>query len=120
MPAANYILGLADGKKRFLDAVLAMTKAFSLCATLDAAKALRKEVAFLTAIKTAITKNTSVDRKLTQEEKNTALKQILDNAVVAQGVDDVFALCGLDKPNIGLLSDEFLDDVRRMLIKTLP
>ncbi|MBO1520437.1 type I restriction endonuclease subunit R [Oceanisphaera pacifica] len=117
VPTANHILGLPDGKKRFLDAVLAMTKAFSLCATLDEAKALRKEIAFLSAIKTAITKNTSVDRKLTQEEKNTALKQILDNAVVAQGVDDVFALCGLDKPNIGLLSDEFLDDVRSMPYK---
>ena len=54
-----------------------------------------------------ISKHTSVDRKLSQAEKDSTLKQILDNAVVADGVDDVFALCGLDKPNIGLLSDEF-------------
>lgn len=117
VPAANHVLGLEDGKKRFLDAVLAMSKAYSLCSTLDQAKALHKEIAFLTAIKTAITKSTTVDRKLTQEEKNSALKQILDNAVVAQGVDDIFALCGLDKPNIGLLSDEFLEDVRQMPYK---
>ena len=94
-----------------------MNKAFSLCATLDEAQELQKEVAFLSQVKTAITKFTSVDKKLTEEEKNTALKQILDNALVAEGVTDVFALCGLDKPNIGLLSDEFLEDVRQMPYK---
>ncbi|MFB9146922.1 type I restriction endonuclease subunit R [Halomonas alkalicola] len=114
VPTANYVLGLEDGKKRFLDTVLAVNKAFSLCATLDQAQALQKEVAFLSQVKAAITKFTSVDRKLTEEEKNTALKQILENALVAEGVTDVFALCGLDKPNIGLLSDEFLEDVRQM------
>lgn len=114
VPTANYVLSLEDGKKRFLDTVLAMNKAFSLCATLDEAQVLQKEVAFLSQVKTAITKFTSVDRKLTEEEKNTALRQILDNALVAEGVTDVFALCGLDKPNIGLLSDEFLEDVRQM------
>ncbi|ENT6807682.1 type I restriction endonuclease subunit R [Vibrio vulnificus] len=114
VPAANYVLGLEDGKKRFLDLVLAATKSYSLCSTLDEAKELRKEIAFYSAIKAAISKFTSVDKKRTQEEKNSALKQILDNAVIAEGVADVFALCGLDKPNIGLLSDEFLEDVRQM------
>jgi type I restriction enzyme R subunit len=94
-----------------------MNKAFSLCATLDEAQALQKEVAFLSQVKTAITKFTSVDKKLTQEDKNTALKQILDNALIGGGVTDVFALCGLDKPDIGLLSDEFLEDVRQMPYK---
>ena len=117
VPAANYILGLEDGKKRFLDTVLAMSKAYSLCSTMDEASAYHKEIAFLSAVKAAITKHTSVDKKLTQEEKNSTLKQILDNAVIAEGVTDVFALCGLDKPNIGLLSDEFLEDVRQMPYK---
>ncbi len=119
VPAANYVLGLDDGKKRFLDLVLAATKSYSLCSTLDEAKELRTEIAFYAAIKAAITKFTSVDKKLTQEEKNSALKQILDNAVIAEGVADVFALCGLDKPNIGLLSDEFLEDVRQMPARNL-
>jgi type I restriction enzyme R subunit len=114
VPAANHILGLSDGKKRFLDVVLALNKAFSLCGTLDEAKELRKEIAFYSAVKAAITKFTSVDKKLTEEEKNSALKLILDNAVVAESVTDIFALCGLEKPNIGLLSDEFLEDVRNM------
>ena len=117
VPTANYILGLEDGKKRFLDTVLAMNKAFSLSATLDEAQSVQKEVAFLSQVKTAITKFTTVDKKLTQEDKNTALKQILDNALVAGGVSDVFEMCGLDKPNIGLLSNEFLEDVRQMPYK---
>ncbi|OLO08895.1 DEAD/DEAH box helicase [Salinicola sp. MH3R3-1] len=119
VPTANYILGLEDGKKRFLDTVLAMNKAYSLCSTLDEARELHKELAFLSAVKAALVKSTSVDRKLSEEAKNSALKQILDNAIVAEDVTDVFALCGLNKPNIGLLSDEFLEDVRQMPYRNL-
>jgi type I restriction enzyme, R subunit len=118
VPASNHILGLDDGKKR-LDAVLAINKAYSLCSTLDEAKELRAEIAFFSAIKAAISKFTSVDKKLTEDEKNSVLKQILDNAVIAEGVVDVFKLAGLDKPNIGLLSDEFLEDVRQMPYRNL-
>jgi type I restriction enzyme R subunit len=119
VPAANHLLGLKDGTQRFLDVMTAVSKAYSLCGTLDEAVALRKEIAFFSAIKAAITKFTTVDKKRTAEEKNSALKQILDNAIVADGVDDIFALAGLDKPNIGLLSDEFLEDVRRMKSRNL-
>ena len=114
VPAANHILGLKDGKTRFLDTMVAVSKAFSLCGTLDEAVALRKEIAFFSAIKAAIAKFTTVDKKRSDAEKNSALKQILDNAIISDGVADVFALAGLDKPNIGLLSDEFLEDVRQM------
>ncbi len=117
--AANHILGLDDGKKRFLDAMAAITKAFSLCSTLDEAAPLKKEIAFFAAIKAAIIKHTTVDKKRTEEEKNSVLKQILDNAVTADGVADIFELAGLDKPNISLLSDEFLEDVRRMPSRNL-
>lgn len=119
VPVANHILGLKDGKTRFLDTMLAVTKAFSLCGTLDEAAPLRKEIAFFSAIKAAITKFTTVDKKRSDAEKNSALKQILDNAIISDGVDDIFALAGLDKPNIGLLSDEFLEDVRQMKSRNL-
>ncbi len=119
VPAANYVLSLDDGKRRFLDLVLAATKAWSLCSTLDEAKGLRKEIAFYSAVKAAISKFTSVDKKRIQEEKHSALKQILDNAVIAEGVADVFNLCGLDKPNISLLSDAFLEDIRQMPYQNL-
>lgn len=114
LDAANYILGLDDGKKRYFDVVLALNKAWSLCSTLDEAKPLQKELAFLSAVKVAIIKLTTTDKKFSQSEKNSLLSRILDNAIVATGVDDVFALAGLDKPNIGLLSDEFLEEVREM------
>lgn len=119
VPAANHLLGQKDGKTRFLNTMTAISKAFSLCGTLDEAAKLRKEIAFFAAIKAAIYKFTSVDKKHSAEEKNSALKQILDNAVVSDGVADIFALAGLDKPNIGVLSDEFLEDVRQMKTKNL-
>ena len=119
VPCANHLLGLKDGKQRFLDTMVAVAKAYSLCGTLDEAAALRKEIAFFSAIKAAITKFTTVDIKRSTAEKNSALKQILDNAIVADGVADIFALAGLDKPNIGLLSEAFLEDVRQMKSRNL-
>jgi type I restriction enzyme R subunit len=112
-PAANFVLGLEEGKKRWADAVLAITKAFSLCGTLDEA-ALREEIAFFQAIKAVIAKATESDKKLSEDRKNAVLKQILDNAVVAQGVEDIFKLAGLDRPDIGILSDAFLEEVRQL------
>jgi type I restriction enzyme R subunit len=119
VPAANHILSLPDGKKRFLDLVTAITRAFALCGTLDEAEALRTEIAFFSAVKASIVKYTTVDQKLTEAEKHSALRRILDNAVVSEGVADIFALAGLTKPNIGLLSETFLEDVRNMPQKNL-
>ncbi len=118
-PAANHILELEDGKKRFLDTVLSLNKAHSLCNTLDEVQDLEKEIAFFNSIKAIINKYTSVEKKRQEDEKNSILKQLLDNALVAEGVDDIFSMAGLDKPEIGLLSDEFLEDVRRMKYKNL-
>ena len=119
LPCANHLLGLKDGKARFLDTMTALGKAYALCGMLDEAAALRKEIAFFSAIKAALAKFTTVDKKRTTADQHSALKQILDNAIVADGVADIFALAGLDKPNIGLLSDEFLEDVRQMKTRNL-
>ena len=116
-PAANHVLGINDGKKRYLDQVLGLSKAFSLCATLDEAKACREEIAFFQAVKAVIQKATTPPGK--KGEKNSAIKQIIDNAVVSEGVEDIFDLLGLDKPNIGILSAEFLEDVANMPHKNL-
>lgn len=119
LPAANYILGLDDGKKRFLDNVAALSRANSLCGTLDDAKALKEEIAFFQAIRTVIVKATTPDKKLSEEKKNQLISQIINNAVVAGGVEDIFGLAGLDKPDISILSDEFLDDLRHMKERNL-
>ena len=114
LPAANFVLGLEEGKKRWADVVLGITKAFSLCGTLDEAALLREEIAFFQAIKAVIAKATTSDAKLSEEGRNAVLKQILDNAVVAEGVEDIFKLAGLERPNIGILSDAFLEEVRQL------
>ena len=124
--AANHVLGLPseskdnhgkpvrDGKKRFADAALAMSKAFSLCCTLDEAKALREEVAFMQAVKVILTKRDITAQKKTDEQREAAIRQIIGQAVVSESVVDIFDAVGLDKPNIGLLDDEFLAQVKNL------
>ncbi|HDZ54854.1 MAG TPA: type I restriction endonuclease subunit R [Pseudomonas xinjiangensis] len=117
--AANHILGEKDGKKRFADNALAMSKAFTLCCTLDEAKAVREEVAFFQAIKVILIKREVSAQKKTNEERELAIRQIIGNAVVSGEVVDVFQAVGLDKPNIGLLDEDFLADVRNLPEKNL-
>ncbi|OQS09275.1 DEAD/DEAH box helicase [Chromobacterium violaceum] len=112
--AANHILGLEDGKKRFADAALAMSKAFTLCCTLDEAKAVREEVAFMQAVKVILTKRDISQQKRSDEERELAIRQIIGSAVVSDEVVDVFEAVGLDKPNIGILDEAFLAEVRNL------
>ena len=122
--AANHILGLReeggkDGKRRFADTTLALTQAFSLCCTLDEAKAVREEVAFMQAVKVILTKRDITAKKRTDEQRDEAIRQIISNAVVSDQVVDIFDAVGLDKPNIGLLDDEFLAQVKNLPEKNL-
>ncbi len=112
--AANHVLGEKDGKKRFADVALAMSKAFTLCCTLDEAKAVREEVAFFQAVKVILTKRDISQKKRTDEERELAIRQIINSAVVSEDVVDIFDAVGLDKPNIGILDDAFLADVRNL------
>ena len=116
---ANHVLGLDDGKKRFADTVLSATKAFALCCTLDEALKHRDELAFLQAVKAALTKFGSSGKKLSDEQKEHALRQIMSKAVVSAEVIDIFKAAGLNRPDIGILSDEFLEDVRHMKERNL-
>ena len=117
--AANHVLGLKDGKKRFADTALAMSKAFTLCCTLDEAKAVREEVAFFQAVKVILTKPEISKKKKTNDERELAIRQIIGSAVVSEEVVDVFDAVGLDKPNIGILDDDFLAEVRNLPEKNL-
>src|SRR5690606_17183687 len=94
-------------------------KTFTLCCTLDEAKAVRGEVAFMPAIKVLLTKREISARKKTGEERELAIRQIIGNAGVSGGVVDVFEAVGLDKPNIGLLDDDVLAGVRNLPEKNL-
>ncbi len=119
IPAANYILGLDDGKKRFLDLMLAVNKANSLCSTLDEAKVFKEEIAFLNTVKVAIIKLTNVDTKIKAKSKDSTLQQILNNAIQADEVQDLYGLCGINKPDISLLDEKFLQEVKEMPHKNL-
>ncbi|CAM3678734.1 type I restriction endonuclease subunit R [Polynucleobacter antarcticus] len=112
--AANHILGIKDGKKRFADTAIAMSKAFTLCCTLDEAKEVREEVAFMQGVKVLLTKRDITAKRKTDEERDLAIRQIINSAVVSDSVVDIFDAVGLEKPNIGLLSDEFLAQVKNL------
>jgi len=122
--AANHVLGLnsdkeRDGKKRFADHALAMSHAFSLCCTLPEAKAHRDEVAFMQAVKVILTKREASAQRKTDEQRDLAIRQIISSAVVSGEVVDIFESVGLDKPNIGLLDDDFLAQVHNLPEKNL-
>ena len=112
--AANHVLGLKDGKRRFADTALAMSQAFTLCCTLDEAKAVREEVAFMQGVKVILTKRDIATQKKSNEARELAIRQIINSAVVSESVVDIFDAVGLDKPNIGILDDAFLAEVRNL------
>ncbi len=111
---ANHVLGIKDGKKRFGDTALAMARAFTLCCTLDEARAVREEVAFFQAVKVLLTKREISKTKLKNEEREIAIRQIIGSALVSDEVVDIFQAVGLEKPNIGILDDAFLNEVRNL------
>ncbi|MBC7618262.1 MAG: type I restriction endonuclease subunit R, partial [Candidatus Saccharibacteria bacterium] len=117
--AANHVLGIKEGKKRFADVALAMSKAFTLCCTLDEAKAVREEVAFFQGVKVILTKKDITAQKKTDEQRELAIRQIINSAVVSDSVVDIFDAVGLDKPNIGLLDEGFLSQVQNLPEKNL-
>lgn len=119
IPAAmDYILGLEDGKKRYLKAVTELSKAFALCSSLDEAISIRDEVGFFQAIKVAIVKHTVTDRK-DGVYFDFAIKQIVSKAIVSEQIIDIFQTAGIDKPDISILSDKFLEEVRGLPYKNV-
>jgi type I restriction enzyme R subunit len=119
MPAAmEHILTLEDGKKRFLQAVTELSKAFVLAVPHEEAIKRREEVSFFQAIRAAFVKATPTDGK-THEDLDTAVRQIVSKAVTAGEVIDIYATLGVQQPNIALLSDEFLEEVKDLPQKNL-
>ena len=116
--AQEHILSQKDGKQRFLKAVTELSKAYSLVASNDRATEIRNDVAFFTVIRTVLTRPTGLSGK-TIEDMEFALRQLVSKAVASDGVMDVFEAAGLKKPNISVLSDEFLSEVKDMPQKNL-
>lgn len=112
--AMDFILGLEDGKKRYLQAVAALSKAFALAVPHDDALAIRDEVGLFQEIRSSLVKATSSDPARTPQDMETAVRQLVSRAVSSNEVVDVFAAAGLDKPDISILSDQFLAEVQQL------
>ena len=120
LDAQEHILSIKDGDKRLKQHVAELSKAFALAIPHPDAIALREQVAFFQAIKARLDKiNDSRQGGPTDSDYRLALKQIVDKAIAPIGVVDVFAAAGLDKPELSILSDEFLAEVRGMERKNL-
>ena len=114
LPAAQeHVLAQEDGKRRCLAAVRALSQAFALAAPHPEALRIRDEVAFFQAVRAALSKRAASEGK-TDEELDHAVRRIVSRAVAPDGVLDVFAAAGLDKPDVSILSEEFLAEVRGM------
>jgi len=111
--AQEHILSQDDGKNRLLRAVTDLSKAFALAVPHETALSIRDDVAFFQAVRAVLAKSIPGDRK-TDEELDHAIRQIVSNAVVSDEVIDIFDAAGLKKPDISILSDEFLVEVKGM------
>ncbi|CEJ72080.1 hypothetical protein BN1195_04437 [Chryseobacterium oranimense G311] len=115
LAAEDHILGLDDGKKRYIDEVTALSKTFAIAIPHDHAMDAKEEVSFFQAVKARLVKFDSTDTGRTDEELETTIRQVIDKALVSDQVIDVFDAAGIKKPDISILSEEFL-----MELKDLP
>ncbi len=110
--------GKRDAHRRYQDAVLALSKAFSLASASDEARDIREEIGFFQAIRAALVKS-STGSGVTQQERELAIQQIVSRAVVSTEIVDILAAAGIKSPDISILSDEFLAEVQQMERKNL-
>ena len=119
LPAAQeHVLAQENGKERCLSAVRALSQAFALAVPHAEAMGIRDDVAFFQAVRTALSKRAASEGR-TDEELDHAVRQIVSRAVAPDGVLDIFAAAGLDKPDVSILSEEFLAEVRGMQRRNL-
>jgi type I restriction enzyme, R subunit len=112
-PAQEHILAQENGKDRLLGAVRELSQAFALAVPHEKALEIRDDVSFFQAVRAVLAKRAPGDAR-PEEELDLAVRQIVSRAVVSEGVVDIFASAGLKKPDISILSEGFLAEVRGM------
>jgi type I restriction enzyme R subunit len=117
--AMEFILKQKDGRERFIKNVVELTKIFALAVPSDEALEIKDEVGFFQAIKSVIIKSTATKSIELTEGLDSAINQLISKAIISDRVIDIFAAAGLKKPNISLLSDEFLAEVKDLPQKNL-
>ena len=119
LEAEEFILGLDNGKKRFMNEVAALSAAFALAIPHPQAVGVTDEVAFFQAVKARLAKFTSGNGGGTNEDVETTIRQVIDKALVSDKVIDIFDAAGIKKPNISILSEEFLLEIKNMQHKNI-
>ncbi len=114
LSAEEHILGLEDGKKRYINQVTALSKAFAIAIPHDQAMDAKDEVSFFQAVKARLAKFDGTGSGRTDEEIETTIRQVIDKALVSEQVIDVFDAAGIKKPDISILSEEFLLELKGM------
>lgn len=113
------ILSLEDGKRRFVKTVTELSRAFALCAASDEAQGIRDDVSYFQTLQAALNKTGGGGRK-TPEQLDAAVRQLVSKAIVTEGqVIDVFTAAGIAKPDISILSEQFLAEVRGLNFKNV-
>ncbi len=110
----DFILGLEDGRKRFMDAVSALSKAFALAVPNEQAIAIRDEVGFFQEVRAGLAKTTVGGGERQTEDVDAAVRQLVARAIAPKDVVDIFSEAGLERPDISILSDGFLEEVKRI------
>jgi type I restriction enzyme, R subunit len=119
LTSEEHILTNDNGKERFIKEVTALSKAFAMAKSQPEADTINDEVAFFQAIKARLVKFETTGPGRTDEEIETAIRQLVDKAVVSEGVIDVFDAAGIKKPDISILSEDFLAELKGMKHKNL-
>jgi len=114
LAAEEHILGLEDGKKRFINEVSALSKAFAIAIPHDQAMDAKDEISLFQAVKARLAKFDVTGSGRTDEEIEITIRQVIDKALVTEKVIDVFDAAGLKKPDISILSEEFLLELKGM------
>ncbi len=114
LAAEEHILGLEDGKKRYINEVTALSKAFAIAIPHDQAMDAKDEVSFFQAVKARLAKFDGTGSGKTDEEIETTIRQVIDKALVSEQVIDIFDAAGIKKPDISILSEEFLMELKGM------
>ncbi|MGE1108883.1 type I restriction endonuclease subunit R [Bacillus wiedmannii] len=117
----DYVIGLGeDEKKRFLNTVTELSRAYALCATTPEAEELNDEIGFFKAVKASIVKTIcDGSKKKTASQMDDQINQLISKSVISENVVDIYKELGLENPDISILSDQFLEDVRALPQKNL-
>lgn len=112
LSAEEHILGLEDGKRRYINEVTALSQAFAIAVPHEQAMDVKDEVAFFQAVKARLAKFDGTGEGRTDEDIETTIRQVIDKALVSDQVIDIFDAAGIKKPDISILSEEFMEELR--------